>query len=259
MNNSYGFKPKSGNQQEDNDAGESKYQTGLDLSKSESKKDAPQSEAKEKAQKFKNNEFKITSNEPNVRKDFSQKYKNKFADNVKSRMTNNSVKNDLGQDTGKKGDQNFSFDNSGTIDGNVNNYNNDYSVNIAALNNGSGGSSDQGSDMGFTNMQSAAAYTALNNNQHQASSSQLSGRSRAQEAINASSANVGANQTAANLYNNVGYTQNYWRQKSDAQQNFYLGDIFGQQAPEFKLPESPNPIEDNTEELMEKGLDAIKG
>ena len=39
MNNSYGFKPKSGNQQEDNDAGESKYQTGLDLSKSDSKKD----------------------------------------------------------------------------------------------------------------------------------------------------------------------------------------------------------------------------
>ena len=107
-------------------------------------------------------------------------------------------------------------------------------------------------------MQGAAAYTALNNNQYERSSSQVNGLKRSAQASENANAIVGARDRSANLYNSMGYSQNYWRQKADAQQNFYLGDVFKVKAPEFKTPEAPVQPEDSTQEIYEDGLDKLK-
>ena len=147
--------------------------------------------------------------------------------------TNNSVNNDIDQNVGNKGDWTTNIGNNNDIK--YSNIGNDYSVNI-------GGMGD-----GFSNMQSAAAYTALNNNQYERSKSDINGLKRSAQASEQATGLVGAKDRSANLYNSMGYSQNYWRQKADAQQNFYLGDIYAQGAPDFQLPQSPsNPMDDDT-------------
>ena len=72
------------------------------------------------------------SNESFVRelaKERAQNFKNS---NISSE---NTINNKINQDVGKKGDQNFDFDNTGTIYGSVNNSNNDYSLNLGQINN----------------------------------------------------------------------------------------------------------------------------
>ena len=70
---------------------------------------------------------------------------------------------------------------------------------------------------------------------------------RAAQASEQATGLVGAKDRAANLYNSLGYSQNYWRQKADAQQNFYLGDIFAQKAPPFQFqPNKSDPMDDST-------------
>ena len=163
-----------------------------------------------------------------------QRFKTDYADNLKNYMTintgggvkntNTSANNNLDQDVGNKEDWTTNINNS-TL--NYSNVGNDYSVNI-------GGIGD-----GFSNMQGAAAYTALNNNQYYRSNSEVNGLKRAAQASQQATGIVGAKDRAANLYNSMGYSQNYWRQKADAQQNFYLGDIYSQAAPDFQVPEPP--------------------
>ena len=65
---------------------------------------------------------------------------------------------------------------------------------------------------------------------------------------------------AARMYNSVGYDQNYWRQKSNAQQNFYLGDIWNFKAPEYSFQdEYADPFKnDRTEQITKDALDNIK-
>ena len=188
---------------------------------------------------------------------------NQDADGNTTTNTNNSENNSINQDAGNKEDWTTNFggntttNTNNTENNNINqnagnkedwmtnigdyndikysNIGNDYSVNI-------GGIGD-----GFSNMQGAAAYTALNNNQYQRSRTEVNGLKRAAQASEQATGLVGAKDRAANLYNSVGYSQNYWRQKADAQQNFYLGDIYSQGAPEFKLPESPSdPMDGDT-------------
>ena len=171
-----------------------------------------------------------------------QEFKNNYADNLKKYMniggntttnTNNSENNNINQNAGNKEDWMTNIGDYNDIK--YSNIGNDYSVNI-------GGIGD-----GFSNMQGAAAYTALNNNQSYRSSSELNGIKRSAQASEQATGLVGAKDRAANLYNSVGYSQNYWGQKADAQQNFYLGDIYSQQAPNFQLPESPsNPMDGDT-------------
>jgi hypothetical protein len=163
-----------------------------------------------------------------------QQFKTDYADNLKNYMTintgggvkntNTSANNNLDQDVGNKEDWTTNINNS-TL--NYSNVGNDYSVNI-------GGIGD-----GFSNMQGAAAYTALNNNQYYRSNSEVNGLKRAAQASEQATGLVGAKDRAANLYNSMGYSQNYWRQKADAQQNFYLGDIYSQGAPDFVIPDPP--------------------
>ena len=172
----------------------------------------------------------------------AQKFKNNYADNLKKYMnvggntttnTNNSENNNINQNAGNKEDWMTNIGDYNDIK--YSNIGNDYSVNI-------GGIGD-----GFSNMQGAAAYTALNNNQYQRSRSEVNGLKRAAQASEQATGLVGAKDRAANLYNSIGYSQNYWRQKADAQQNFYLGDIFAMNAPEYQLPESPsNPMDGDT-------------
>ena len=171
-----------------------------------------------------------------------QQFKNNYADNLKKYMnvggntttnTNNSENNNINQNAGNKEDWTTNVGNNNDIK--YSNIGNDYSVNI-------GGIGD-----GFSNMQGAAAYTALNNNQYQRSQTEVNGLKRAAQASEQATGLVGAKDRAANLYNSIGYSQNYWRQKADAQQNFYLGDIYSQGAPEFQLPESPSdPMDGDT-------------
>ena len=169
-----------------------------------------------------------------------QEFKDNYANDLKKYMnvggntttnTNTSENNNFNQNAGNKG--NMTANIGANADIKYSPFNNDYSVNI-------GGIGD-----GFSNMQGAAAYTALNNNQHARSNSQLNGLMRSAQASEQATGLVGAKDRAANLYNSLGYSQNYWRQKADAQQNFYLGDIFSQQAPEYQMPESPSDPMDN--------------
>lgn len=175
------------------------------------------------------------------REKYAQIYKNAYQNDVNKYMnynggttttnTDTSEENNIDQNAGNKGDW------TGTI-GDQNeiwhsNINNDYSVNISGIGDG------------FNNIQGAAAYAALNNNQHARSKSQLNGLLRASQASQEADRIVGGKDRAANLYNSVGYSQNYWRRKADAQQNFYLGDIFAMKAPEFQMPASPSDPMDN--------------
>ena len=123
------------------------------------------------------------------------------------------------QNTGNKGDWTTNLGNENSI--NNSSIGNDYSVNIGGIGIGEGG----GSSSSFNNMQGLASYQALNNNQHQRSKSEVNGSNRPK---------LQFSDRAANLYNSLGYSQNYWSKKSDAQQNFYLGDIFKMKAPEYK-------------------------
>ncbi len=171
------------------------------------------------------------------------KYMNR-GNNV-SNNTSTSENNNFNQNAGNK--ENMATDIGDYNDIRYSNIGNDYSVNIAGIGDG------------FSNMQGAAAYTALNNNQHARSSSQLNGIKRAAQASEQASAKTGAKDRAANLYNSLGYSQNYWRQKADAQQNFYLGDIFAMKAPEFQVPESPSdPMDgDTTQDTLKEFKDGL--
>ena len=172
----------------------------------------------------------------------AQEYKDTYENNLKDYMnynddkitnTTTSGQNNINQNAGNKEDWTTNIGNTNDIK--YSNIGNDYSVNI-------GGIGD-----GFSNMQGAAAYTALNNNQYYRSSSEMNGLKRASQASEQATGLVGAKDRSANLYNSVGYSQNYWGQKADAQQNFYLGDIYAQKAPEYQLPSSPsNPMDNDT-------------
>lgn len=157
------------------------------------------------------------------------KYMNKSGDNTET--ITNTEENEIDQNTGNKGDWNIN-NNPVNSDQTYANIGNDYSVNIAGI------------GEGFSNMQGAAAYTALNNNQAKRSASEINGLKRGNQASEQATALVGAKDRAANLYNSMGNSQNYWRKKAEAQQNFYLGDIYAQKAPDFELPESPNDPSD---------------
>jgi len=171
------------------------------------------------------------------------RYMNKKGDTTTN--TTSTETNNIGQNAGNKEDMTTNIGDYNDIK--YSNIGNDYSVNIAGIGDG------------FSNMQGAAAYTALNNNQHARSSSETNGIKRAAQASEQATGLVGAKDRAANLYNSLGYSQNYWRQKADAQQNFYLGDIFAQKAPDFQMPESPSDPMDNdtTKDSVKKFEDSL--
>jgi hypothetical protein len=164
----------------------------------------------------------------------------------------------LGQNVGKTGDTNTTIGNDNTI-GHGATVGGDYSVTIGG-NSAGNGQQGAGPSFGMNNMQLAASYSALNENSFHRSSAQLNGAGRAAQASSAANDITGATDRVANLYNATGMDQNYWRNKANAQSNFYLGDIFkeGFGGYDWTMPDSPNKIEDNTQEIYEDAKDEIK-
>ena len=112
----------------------------------------------------------------------------------------------------------------------------------------------------MNNMQLSASYNALNENAYHTSSAQLNGAGRAAQASAAANEITGAQDRVANLYNATGMDQNYWRNKANAQSNFYLGDIFkeGFGGYDWTMPDAPNKIEDNTKDIYDDAKDEMK-
>lgn len=165
------------------------------------------------------------------------------------------VGGDLDQNVGKVGDMNTTITNSTVGPGSS--IGNDYSVtignNAAGNNNGEGGGYGGYPDTttNLTNMQSAAAYSALDNNQLARSRSELNGAGRSAMARDAfaNDPTMGS-ALASNIYNLVGMQQNYWNDKATAQRGYYQGDLYGNQPPPTWVP--PDAIkqpEDKTEEI----------
>ena len=171
------------------------------------------------------------------------------------------VGRDLNQNVGKTGDTNTTIGDNNTI-GHGATIGGDYSVTIGGntAGNGQQGSGTGNVQGGMNNMQLAASYGALNDNAYHKSSAQLNGAGRAAQASAAANDITGAQDRVANLYNATGMDQNYWRQKANAQSNFYLGDIFkeGFGGYDWTMPDAPNKIEDNTQEIYEDAKDEIK-
>ena len=171
------------------------------------------------------------------------------------------VGRDLNQNVGKKGDTNTTIGDNNTI-GHGATIGGDYSVTIGgnSAGNGQGGSGTGNVQGGMNNMQLAASYGALNDNAYHKSSAQLNGAGRAAQASAAANEITGATDRVANLYNATGADQNYWRQKANAQSNFYLGDIFkeGFGGYDWTMPDAPNKIEDNTQEIYDDAKEEMK-
>lgn len=170
------------------------------------------------------------------------------------------VGGNLDQNVGKKGDTNTTIGDNNQI-GHGATIGGDYSVTIGGNQAGNGQQAGgTGASFGFNNMQLAGSYNALNENAYHRSSAQLNGAGRAAQASAAAGEITGATDRVANLYNATGMDQNYWRNKANAQSNFYLGDIFkeGFGGYDWTMPDAPNKIEDNTKEIYDDAKDEMK-
>ena len=171
------------------------------------------------------------------------------------------VGGNLDQNIGKRGDTNTTIGDNNDI-GHGATIGGDYSVTIGGISAGNGqqSSSGGGTGAGDNFMALAAGYGALNENGYHRSRAQLNGAGRAAQSSAAANDITGATNRVANLYNATGADQNYWRQKSNAQSNFYLGDIFkeGFGGYDWTMPDAPNPITDNTEDIYNDAKDEMK-
>ena len=169
------------------------------------------------------------------------------------------VGRDLNQNVGKVGDTNTTIGDNNTI-GHGATIGGDYSVTIGGNSAGNGQQGTGNVQGGMNNMQLSASYNALNDNAYQRSRAQLNGAGRAAQASAAANDITGAQDRVANLYNATGMDQNYWRNKANAQSNFYLGDIFkeGFGGYNWTMPDAPNKIEDNTKDIYDDAKDEMK-
>ena len=153
-------------------------------------------------------------------------------DNPFTAITNNYL------NVGKRGNMNTSIGDGNTF-GIGANIGNDYSVTI-------GGSGD-----GLSNMQGAAAYTALNNNQRARSNARLNGLVRSQQAINQSNGG-GWLDMAANAYNMVGMSARNSYDKSLIQNARNFGDYYGNTSLNLNPPplKSPDQPESKVEDIL---------
>ena len=157
----------------------------------------------------------------------------------------------MNQNVGKSGDQTTTIGDNATFGAGAS-VGNDYSVTIGNTNAGNNNGGGATGSSGLSNMQSVAAYSALNNNAWAKSSSQLNGYGRAAGASEEAAKITGASDRVATLYNMTGADQKYWNDKATAQQGSYLGDIFNFRAPDWVMPPDPAKPEDKTEEIAEE-------
>ena len=154
----------------------------------------------------------------------------------------------IGGDTGnvgKVGDMTTTIGDGNTIIGSP--IGNDYSVTIGNTGNMSGGGSG---GSGLSNMMSAAAYNALNNNAYNTSQAQLNGNMGAATGIALGEQATGASDRVATLYNMVGESQGYWKNKANAQQGLYLGDVWNQGGHDWVQAPNPESSKDRTSEIL---------
>ena len=178
----------------------------------------------------------------------SDSYNTNIADSFNTDKSFNA--GDIDQNVGKRGDMNTDINNSNIGAGSS--VGNDFSVTIGNVTAGRGANANSETTSGLSNMQSLAAYQALNNNQFARSQSMLNGLGRSSQAIEQGQRATGAQDKVANLYNLVGRKQQYWQDRSIAQDGFYLGDIYGNRpTPVFKRPGDPEQPEDRTQEIAD--------
>lgn len=193
-----------------------------------------------------NDSYNTTDNSVNDSYNTNDSFNTDIADSFNTDQSY-AVGGDLNQRIGKQGDMNTSIGDYNQF-GAGSSVGNDYSVTIGSANAGNG--SQRGS--GLQNMMGAAAYSALNNNQFARSQSQMNGYGRSTGATQEAEKATGSTRRVGALYNLTGMDQNYWNQKSRAQQGFYLGDIFNQQAPNWVMPPAPKKPEDKTEDIADQ-------
>lgn len=162
---------------------------------------------------------------------------------------------DITATIGKQGDMNTTIGDNNQF-GAGSSIGNDYSVTVGNMRFGNNGEISGSSDNALSNMQSATAYNALNNNFLQRSKSQLSGYGRAAGAIEeATKANAKPNSDQASAFNFAGKNQNYLRDKMEQIRSRYMGSMDGYQAPSFNMPISPRPVDlDPAKDIYEDAL-----
>lgn len=193
-----------------------------------------------------NDSYNTTDNSINDSYNTTDSFNTAIADSFNTDQSY-AVGGDLSQQIGKQGDMNTSIGDYNQF-GAGSSIGNDYSVTIGNQNAGN----NNGRGSGLANMMGAAAYTALNNNQFARSQSQMNGYGRSAGATQEAEKATGSTRRVGALYNLTGMDQNYWNQKSRAQQGFYLGDIFNQQAPNWVQPPAPKKPEDKTEDIADQ-------
>ena len=112
-------------------------------------------------------------------------------------------------------------------------------MNIGAQNAGRAGAGG-----GLTNMQSAAAYNALNENQYERSRAKMTGVSRASMAAAIAEDQIGAKNRVAGLDRRADDMAEYYRSQRGRFDTLMFGDYMNPffKAPRFVVPEAPSVI-----------------
>jgi hypothetical protein len=221
-------------------------------------------EAKERAQSAANNSVNnsnnqtITNTNTNIENtDNSNKEINQSADMTLDASSTNINKVNDSYNTDFNDSFNTDIRNTNTVDnsttttiGNSNTFGAGANIgnNNAVTITNQGGPDAQGGT-GLNNMQSIAAYSALNNNQAAQSNQMLNGYGRSAGAISEAQKTLGIQDRVANIYNMQGLTQGYWGNKAISHQADYLGDIWKSGGFKFMMPGKYTPMEDKTEEI----------
>ena len=148
---------------------------------------------------------------------------------------------------------NSDIDQLGQVDNSFDNTfgnNNSFGPGSAVGNNNSVTIISQGGQ-GLNNLQSVAAYKALNNNEYEKSYQRMNGYGRTAGAIEQTEGQLGIVDRVSNIYNMAGLSQAYWNDKSMAHQADYLGDIWKEGGFEYQMPGHAARLEDKTDEIAE--------
>ena len=137
------------------------------------------------------------------------------------------------------GDNQNTIGNENKIYGNLNQGNQDFSVNIGAQ--GSGSGTGGGS---LSNMQSAAAYGALNENAYERSRAKVSGMGRASQAIGAAEDMIKPDERVEGLDEETDNLSTYYREMAKKQNVMAFGDYMSPyyEAPKWNSPAAPAEI-----------------
>ena len=157
-------------------------------------------------------------------------------DYVKEITQNQSFDREFGDNQNTIGDDN-------KIYGNVNQGNQDFSVNIGSQSSGSG--SGASGTTNLNNMQSAAAYNALNENQYERSQAKFNPYAKAQGNIDATKESVGVDESTKAGNELYGSLRDLYRAQTTDYMTNLFGDYFNQEnykPPKWNAPATPSKI-----------------